>query len=187
MIVILHRNTSLVGSLDSNVQLWERHDLKRAYLESGLSIKYFTLVDIHILHTRFIFYIWHVAIHIFYLRTPTIPTGLLGGNEDGYLLSTPQERRASYFVAMDTLGLINENGCDLSLDRWLDSSFLLPYKLSHELNSYSADLHDRILQTPTVKNGKSRLYLEFHSPTTYVIRLVIPVLYCTVLYYTVLY
>ena len=71
---------------------------------------------------------------------------------------------------MELLGKINEDGCDLSQTRWLDTSFCLPFKTSSELSNYGPDLSEKILQKPIVPNGKYSLFLEFSSATTYVIR-----------------
>ena len=109
--------------------------------------------------------------YVFLSRIPSIPTGILGGSEDGYLFSTDLQRKASYLVAMDTIGnQLTEHGCNLPLQRYYDSSFFLPFRLSHEINTYSPEFSNRIIQAPTVKNGTSRLYLEFNKPTSYVIR-----------------
>ena len=88
----------------------------------------------------------------------------------GYSFDTAQNKRASYFCAMESLGLINEQGCDLSIDRWLDSSFILPFRISPDFNTYSPEISERILQEPVVSHGKYKMFLEFDGPTTYVIR-----------------
>ena len=75
---------------------------------------------------------------------------------------------------MELLGKISEDGCDLSMERWLDSSFCLPFKISSELSNYGPDLSERILQAPIVPNGKYSLYLEFENPTTSVLRYFFP-------------
>ena len=100
---------------------------------------------------------------------PTLPCGKLG-DHDGYLFSDDTQRRASYFAAIDTLGLMSNDGCALSLERWLDSSFVLPFRLSHELNSYPPDISERLIQTPPLNHAKTRLFLAFEKETTYVIR-----------------
>lgn len=69
--------------------------------------------------------------------------------------------------------MIGEQGADLSKERWLDSSFFLPFKLGARTaeNQYSDGLSDRVLQKPTVVNGgKTSLFLRFETTTTYVIR-----------------
>ena len=38
-IVLLYKNTELLGTLNSNILKWSPHNLKRAYLQTGLSIK----------------------------------------------------------------------------------------------------------------------------------------------------
>ena len=69
---------------------------------------------------------------LFYsFRIPTLPTGN-AGNASGYLLRDDAQKRASYLVAMDSLGLLKESGCILPYNRWLDSTFILPFKLSFE-------------------------------------------------------
>ena len=90
---------------------------------------------------------------------------------EGYHFSSTEEKLASYFVAMDSMGKINENGCDLSYESYYGSCFFLPFYLSHELANYSSDLSERVLQAPTVKGTcKARLFLEFNKSTEYVIR-----------------
>ena len=42
VLVILHRNSDALGSLDSNLLLWKPHGLVRAYLETGVQIRYST-------------------------------------------------------------------------------------------------------------------------------------------------
>ena len=84
-----------------------------------------------------------------------------------------RQKVASYLIAMETLGQLNQDGTLLSIERFYDTSFMLPFKLSHELNSYSPELAQRVLQEPTIKNSKTHLFLEFNSPTTYVIRVVV--------------
>lgn len=74
---------------------------------------------------------------------------------------------------LEHMGMISEMGADLSMERWLDSSFFLPFKLSARTseNQYSGMVADRILHKPTLStNGKSSLYLRFKEATTYVIR-----------------
>ena len=103
-------------------------------------------------------------------RVPSIPCGGVAAAE-GYHFSSTEEKLASYFVAMDSMGKINENGCDLSYESYYGSCFFLPFYLSHELANYSADLSERVLQAPTVKGTcKARLFLEFNKSTEYVIR-----------------
>ena len=103
-------------------------------------------------------------------QIPSLPCGKTGLDSEGYQFSTEQQKICSYFVAMEGLGKVNENGCELSLDMFYDSSFFLPFKLSHELSNYSPDISDRVLMAPTIKNSRTRLFLEFNSATTYVIR-----------------
>ena len=74
---------------------------------------------------------------------------------------------------METLGKICEEGCDLSLDRWLDPSFILPFKISSEPANYGPDLSEKILQQPIIPNGKYSLFMEFEKPTTYVLRVTV--------------
>ena len=38
-VVILHRNTALVGSYDQHLLKWEMHDLQYCFLETSLNIK----------------------------------------------------------------------------------------------------------------------------------------------------
>jgi hypothetical protein len=71
---------------------------------------------------------------------------------------------------MDTLGLLGENGCHLSYERFYDTSFMIPFKLSHELHNFDPALSERVIHPPTVKNGRSKLYLQFSEPTEYVLR-----------------
>ena len=104
-------------------------------------------------------------------RIPSLPCGGLT-DQDGYLYSTEEQKLASYFIAMDSIGKINENGCDLSYESYFDSFFFMPFKLSHELNSYAPDVSERVLQAPTVKNSRIKLFLEFSEPLKYVIRFV---------------
>ena len=71
---------------------------------------------------------------------------------------------------MEQLGLITQEGCDLPLDRWKDSSFCLPFKISPELANYSPELSEKILQKPIPNSGKFSLFLEFKETTSYVLR-----------------
>jgi len=103
-------------------------------------------------------------------RIPSLPSGTVGGSEEGYRYETEAQKKASWYIAMDTLGLLGDNGCQLSYDRYFDTSFMIPFKLSHELQNFDPALSERIIQPPTVKNGRSKLYLQFSSPTTYVLR-----------------
>ena len=100
---------------------------------------------------------------------PTLPCGKVG-DKDGYLFETDTQKRASYYHAIDSLGLMQNDGCALTYDRWLDSSFCLPFRLSHELNTYTPQQTERLLQEPAVPLARSRLFLAFNAPTTYVIR-----------------
>ena len=138
--VILHKNVNLVGKYDENYLLWERHQLKSCFLETSLNVK-----------------------------LPSIPSGN-AGDRPGFCFDTPKKIRASYFVAMEHLGLITDEGCDLSLERWLDTSFCLPFKVSAEVANYSSDIAEKIIQRPVLNNGKFTLFMEFDHPTSYVIR-----------------
>ena len=139
-VVILHKNINLVGKYDENYLLWERHELKSCFLETNLMVK-----------------------------LPSLPAGNVG-DRAGYSFDGDSKTRASYFVAMEQLGLITDDGCDLSKERWLDTSFCLPFKVSAEIANYSPDIADKIIQKPIVNNGKFALFLEFENPTSYVIR-----------------
>ena len=90
--------------------------------------------------------------------------------KEGYHFVTEEEKLASYFVAMDSMGKINEHGCDLTYESFYSSSFFMPFYLSHELANYSADVAERVLQSPSVKGCKARLFLKFEASTKYVIR-----------------
>ena len=104
------------------------------------------------------------------LRWPSLPCGSIADSDGGYMFVTQKQKTASYLCAMDTLGQLSEQGTKLSLERFMDTLFFLPFKMSHELNSYSPDTSQRVLQQQTVKNTKTHLYLEFNAATTYVIR-----------------
>ena len=72
------------------------------------------------------------------------------------------------------LGKINELGCDLPLEVWLDSSFILPFKISPELADYGPDMSERILQRSIVPHGsKYSLFMQFKRPTSKVIRVTV--------------
>ena len=88
----------------------------------------------------------------------------------GYKFHTEAERRASYFTAMSIAGLLDEDGLELSMERYYDSSFFMPFKLSSELPNYGPELAEKILQEPIVPNGRYTLFLEFPEVTTFVIR-----------------
>ena len=100
---------------------------------------------------------------------PSLPCGN-AGDRAGYSFEDDSKIRASYFVAMEQLGLITQEGCDLPLDRWKDSSFCLPFKISPELANYSPELAEKVLQKPIPNSGKFSLFLEFTAATTYVLR-----------------
>ena len=68
------------------------------------------------------------------------------------------------------LGKISENGCDLSMERYYDSSFFIPFRLDGQLGNYSADVQNRLQQRATVPHSRIRLFLEFKKETSYVIR-----------------
>ena len=73
----------------------------------------------------------------------------------------------------EQMGFIGEMGAGLSLDRWKDTSFFLPFKLSARTsdNQFSGNIGNRILQKPSVPTGgKTSLYLRFKNTTSYVIR-----------------
>ena len=109
------------------------------------------------------------GLFFFLYRIPTLPCGKVG-DKDGFLFETETQKRASYYHAIDSLGLLTQDGCPLSYDRWLDSTFCLPFRLSHELNTYTPQQADRILQEPAVPLARSRLFLAFKKSTTYVVR-----------------
>ena len=74
---------------------------------------------------------------------------------------------------LEMCGKIGEQGADLSLERWKDSCFFLPFKLNARIseNQYSKEIGDRVLHKPSVPpGGKTSLFLRFKSTTTYVIR-----------------
>ena len=113
--------------------------------------------------------------NIHYHRVPSLPCGTQA-DDAGYNFSTEKHKRASYFTMLEQMGMIGEQGAQLSMERWLDSSFFLPFKLSARTseNQYSGVLGDRILHKPTLpNNGKSSLYLRFKDTTTYVLRVTI--------------
>ena len=63
-----------------------------------------------------------------------------------------------------------QDGCDIPIEVWEDSSFVLPFRLSAELNCYGPDLSEMILQKPLVEGTKTKLYLEFEENTEFVLR-----------------
>ena len=77
---------------------------------------------------------------------------------------------------MSLSGLLDEDGLELSMERYYDSSFFMPFKLSPELPNYGPELAEKILQEPIVPNGRYTLFLEFPEVTTFVI--CISVIYC---------
>ena len=86
------------------------------------------------------------SVPIFFLsfRIPSLPCG--GPADDfGYSFVSPKHIRASYFTMLEQMGKIGEMGADLSLERWMDSSFFLPFKLNARTseNQYSGQLGDR--------------------------------------------
>ena len=139
-VVILHKNVNVVGRYSEHIQKWEMHDLKSCFLEVGLDLK-----------------------------LPSCPGGGLG-DTSGYNFENQSRTRASYFTAMELLGKISEDGCDIDINRWQDSHFCLPFKISPELRDYGPDVGEKILQKPMIQNSRYSLFLEFESPTTYVIR-----------------
>lgn len=72
---------------------------------------------------------------------------------------------------MSLSGLLDEDGLELSMERYYDSSFFMPFKLSPELPNYGPELAEKILQEPIVPNGRYTLFLEFPEVTTFVIRI----------------
>ena len=61
------------------------------------------------------------------------------------------------------------------MERWLDSSFFLPFKLNARIaeNQYTDMVGDRVLHKPTISNGKTSLFLRFSKATEYVIRVTV--------------
>lgn len=47
---------------------------------------------------------------------------------------------------------------------------MLPFKLSPELNAYSPDVGERVLQKPVISSGKYTLFMQFKRPTQKVLR-----------------
>ena len=74
---------------------------------------------------------------------------------------------------LEQCGKIGEHGSDLSLERWKDSYFFLPFRLNARTsdNQYSGDVGDTVLHKPSVPSGnKVTLFLRFKKTTSYVIR-----------------
>ena len=56
----------------------------------------------------------------------------------------------------------------------MDSSFMLPFKVSSQLETYGPDLSERILQRAIVPHGaKYMLYMAFKNPTEKVLRVTV--------------
>ena len=104
------------------------------------------------------------------VRLPSLPNGNIS-SKPGYDYDGDTAKRASYITAMSLLGKITEDGCDLPMDTYYDSSFMIPFKISSELSNYGSDLSETILQEPIINNGRYTVFLEFDQPTTYVIRI----------------
>ena len=102
-------------------------------------------------------------------RLPSLPNGNIS-SKPGYDYDGATAKRASYITAMSLLGKITEDGCDLPMDTYYDSSFMIPFKISSELPNYGSDLSETILQEPIITNGRYSIFMEFSKPTTYVIR-----------------
>ena len=83
----------------------------------------------------------------------------------GYDYDGDTAKTASYITAMSLLGKITEDGCDLPMDTYYDSSFMIPFKISSELSNYGPDLSETILQEPIITNGRYTVFMEFSEPT----------------------
>lgn len=103
------------------------------------------------------------------IKLPSLPNGSIA-SKAGYRYESAGEKRASWFTAMTLSGLLNEDGVELPMDVYYDSSFFIPFKLSPELPNYGPELSEKILQEPIVPNGNYTLFLDFSVATPFVIR-----------------
>ena len=99
-------------------------------------------------------------------RLPSLPHGNIS-SKPGYDYDGATAKGASYITAMSLLGRITEDGCDLPMDTYYDSSFMIPFKISSELPDYGLDLSKTILQEPIITNGRYSVFMEFDKPTMY--------------------
>lgn len=91
------------------------------------------------IHNRFNTYnIIRYSIYIHYIHATRLPSICHGDPTSipGYNFKTESSKRASYLTAMQLLAKINEDGTDLSLETWLDSAFILPFKVVQYCNIY---------------------------------------------------
>lgn len=76
--------------------------------------------------------------------------------------------------AMDTMGKLSHEGCDLSYESFYSSNFILPFAISAEPTySFSSDLKERIATKPIANNDKYELFVRFKNMTNYVIRVTV--------------
>ena len=139
----LHKNTTHVGTLESNWCHLERHGLERAFLEVGIQT-----------------------------RVPNTPDGN-SGDVEGYNLKTRNNQIFSYQQVCQDLGKLTENGTeDFSFEAFMSKKFFLTFNLSGCLNSYDSATRENIQQAPinNISNQK-KLFLRFNSNTSYAIRI----------------
>ena len=138
-----HRNDCLIGDYTKNYQLLKRHDLIQSYLTAGLGI-----------------------------QIPSLPAAELS-DIPGYNLVDESHQEMSYFVLLDSLGLIRNSGSPITMQTWLNSQFFLAYKTSFEHDRFSSAVSDRLLQSPMPSNSPTTLYVRFQNATTYVVRILL--------------
>jgi hypothetical protein len=142
-IVILHKNLDHVGTYDKNFFSWERHDLERAFLECGMTVK-----------------------------TPSLAFGH-SGSPEGYYFNSDWARKCSYLHILDSLGKLNEFGsADLSKKAYYRDKFFMIFRTSPSINNYSPR-DSNFIQQAHYSNPKSILYLKFAAETTYTIRVTV--------------
>ena len=139
----VHRNQTLLGSLDSNYQKLERHNIVHAYLNTQVDVK-----------------------------IPSLPAASLS-DLNGYSFADLQHQRMSYYVFLDSLNLLRAQGAPITMNSWLNGNFMLVFKTSFELERYSDSFANKILSHPNTALNPTMLYLRFSEATTQTLRLTI--------------
>ena len=140
--ITFHRNTTYVGTLDTDFLKLESHNLERAFIECSLQT-----------------------------RIPSIAFGH-SGDVEGYAFHDDYATKCSYLHVLDTLAKLTESGTeDFSLETFKTKKFFLPFNLSPSLSNYDSVTSEKIQQNSiNPVSSQRKLYLKFKSNLTYTIR-----------------
>ena len=169
--IVLHKNTTHVGTLNSDYMQFKMHNLERAFLSCSVQTRIPSIPYGHSgKHGLSNYFIMHKMASTHCNTHKLLIT--LPGDVEGFSFADDYATKCSYLHVLDTMGKLTEHGTeDFSLESFKTKKFILPFKLSPSINSLDSVTTEMVQQNSVNPiSNQRKLYLKFKSNTTYAIR-----------------